>query len=159
MGMILTMSWSKSVSENRMFELQHFEVPLPSCLSSYSNVYSSVKQGSQLDSRQSSPTSQQNVTSSMIYAESATSEVPSVEADFCRTYLGDEESIRASVIPASMAGSHYEPTSRQFLYSPTITECANEEQMETKTEMRKKISMLGPKLVSPKRTTRELKSN
>ncbi|CAG5088596.1 Oidioi.mRNA.OKI2018_I69.PAR.g11895.t1.cds [Oikopleura dioica] len=111
-----------------------------------------MKQGSQLDSRQSSPTSKQNVTSSMIYAESATSEVPSVEADFCRTYLGDEESIRASVIPASMAGSHYEPTSRQFLYSPTITECANEEQMETKTEMRKKISMLGPKLVSPKRT-------
>jgi hypothetical protein len=88
----------------------------------------------------------------MIYAESATSEVPSVQADFFRTYLGDEDSIRASVIPASMAGSHYEPTSRQFLYSPTITECANEEQMETKTEMRKKISMLGPKLVSPKRT-------
>lgn len=111
-----------------------------------------MKDGSQLDSRQSSPASQQRMTSSMIYAESATSEVQSVQADFFRTYLGDEDSIRASVIPASMAGSHYEPTSRQFLYSPTITECANEEQMETKTEMRKKISMLGPKLVSPKRT-------
>ncbi|CBY08745.1 unnamed protein product [Oikopleura dioica] len=111
-----------------------------------------MKDGSQLDSRQSSPASQQRMTSSMIYAESATSEVHSVQADFFRTYLGDEDSIRASVIPASMAGSHYEPTSRQFLYSPTITECANEEQMETKTEMRKKISMLGPKLVSPKRT-------
>jgi hypothetical protein len=112
-----------------------------------------VKNGSQLNSRQSSSsTSQQEMTSSMIYAESATSEVPSVQADFFRTYLGDEDSIRASVIPASMAGSHYEPTNRQFLYSPTITECANEEQMETKTEMRKKISMLGPKLVSPKRT-------
>ena len=111
-----------------------------------------MKDGSQLDSRQSSSASQQRMTSSMIYAESATSEVHSVQADFFRTYLGDEDSIRASVIPASMAGSHYEPTSRQFLYSPTITECANEEQMETKTEMRKKISMLGPKLVSPKRT-------
>ena len=36
--------------------------------------------------------------------------------------------------------------------SPTITECANEPQIESKSEMRRRISNLGPKVVSPKRT-------
>lgn len=61
-------------------------------------------------------------------------------------------SVRGSVIPASITGSMADDDRYPYTISPTITECANEPQMESKSQMREKISKLGPKLVSPKRT-------
>ena len=96
----------------------------------------------------------------MLYAESILSEVPSINADFCRVFMDSsnfyQSSLRGSVVPASIMGSTtgsvLENNRFRYAVSPTITECPNEPQMESKFQMRQKISKLGPKLVSPKRT-------
>lgn len=92
---------------------------------------------------------------SFLYADSILSEVPNCSNDYCRTFL-DHSSIRGSAIPASIAGSNIGDIPRRMVSSPTVSNCTNEPQIESKSAMRARMARvsasLGPKLVSPKRT-------
>ena len=89
---------------------------------------------------------------SFLYAESILSEVPNCSNDYCRTFL-DHSSM---LDHRSIAGSNIITTRRQ-ISSPTVSNCTNEPQIESKEQMRARMARVsavinGPKLVSPKRT-------
>merc|ERR1712131_111535 len=91
-----------------------------------------------------------------LYAESVLSDVPNCSTEYWRTFM-DQSSLRGSVFPASIAGSELD-LGRGFMTSPTVSNCTNEPQIESKEKMRQRMAKVSlalkgsPKVVSPKRT-------
>jgi len=93
---------------------------------------------------------------SFLYADSILSEVPNCSNDYCRTFLDHSSLLDSS---KSVAASNIFPHHhhRGIISSPTVSNCTNEPQIESKEQMRARMARVsavinGPKLVSPKRT-------
>ena len=121
----------------------------------------------------SSLVSNDRYSANFLYAESILSDVPNNSSEYFRTFM-DQQSTRGSIFPASIAGTTYSDPDGRIVNrsdlsrldidrenghraSPTVSNCTNEPQIESKAEMRRKMSRVSavlnstPKLVSPKR--------